>query len=759
MKSSALTASISIGSPVMLRLRSTSSAVASIMSTAWHELAHGSPGTIPGLDALRTLAVMLVFSDHAYVVFSTTTATSLPIGKFPLMYFGWTGVDLFFVLSGYLIGKQLWRELQASSSIRIGRFLVRRGLRIWPYYFIFLAFSMLFLSKGPPGSYWPDLIFLSNYHKGMISGGWSLSTEEQFYVFMPVLIIFISRFLPLRKQWIPLVILLLALPVICTGVLWAYGPHQHGADSLFFVTYAPFHTHADGLVAGVLISWLAVVHPSITKPVDFKSNIWLPSLLAVVGLALRSANPDAFAFSGLALVYGGTTLFLLRDRSLLTRIASLRVFHVLSRLSYAMYLNHFLVLAFLVPMLFSHRALLKTTAAGFLSGYALALVMSIVVATFTFIAIESPFLQLRDWLLRPRMDREPGASIPNRIVATGSVDTASNGLAPPIPGCLALAWFYHRRFESLTPPLGIPRFVLSTTKPKPLRELILSFRSVRLFLRQRPKTVLVQNPSLVSTLLVALLRPFFGYRIIMDAHGDAVIPYVHDWKLVRAITFALLRLCDLTIVTNAALAKKVASHGGTPFVLFDNLPQVPRVSRRDLGAGRHVMFVSTFAPDEPHAALFEAAQTEALRESTTFHVTGKPRPERLAQLPPKPENVRFTGYLVEHDYWQLMHSCDLVVDLTTMPDCLVCGAYEAIAAGKALILSDNLPSRELFGSAALYTDNSAASLTKLLIQGFSEQVSLEKAAQTQAQTLARPWNERAKRLSQMIQSGAYTAHY
>ena len=149
----------------------------------------------------------------------------------------------------------------------------------------------------------------------------------------------------------------------------------------------------------MLLSWCSIVRPKVTRPVQFKSNVWLPALLVVAGLVLRNMNSDLFAFSGLALSYGGTTLFFLRDQSWLTKISSLRVFHVLSRLSYAMYLNHFLVLAYLVPVVWSPAALPKPTTISFLVGYTLFLTLSIAIAAVTFIAIESPFLRIRDkWL-------------------------------------------------------------------------------------------------------------------------------------------------------------------------------------------------------------------------------------------------------------------------------------------------------------------------------------------------------------------------
>lgn len=371
----------------------------SSLASALHELLHGSPGTIPALDALRSLAILLVISDHAYIDFASFAKTELAIGRLPLMRFGWTGVDLFFVLSGYLIGRQLWRESQRTGGIQIGRFLLRRGLRIWPYYFAFCGFAIL-TSNHPVREYLPDLVFLSNYISGQIAGGWSLSTEEQFYVLVPVLILTMSRVLPLTKQWIVLSALLAALPVIRAIVLSVYGPHQHGSTELWFVTYAPFHTHADGLVAGVLLSWSSVVHPAATAARRFLVNVTIPVLIAAVGLTLRSLNPDVFAFTGLAALFGAATLFLLRDRSWLTRITGARAFHVISRLSYSMYLNHFLVLAYLGRLMWRPTAGVSPTVWGFLGWYALALTLSMLAAMASFAAIEWPFLQIRDRWLR-----------------------------------------------------------------------------------------------------------------------------------------------------------------------------------------------------------------------------------------------------------------------------------------------------------------------------------------------------------------------
>ena len=374
---------------------------ASILGHAINDLISPSSSTIPGLDALRTLAILLVFSNHAYGTFVDATHERLPLGKFPLFYFGWSGVDLFFVLSGYLIGGQLWRELASTSSIKVGRFLFRRGMRIWPYYFAFLAAMLALSEHGAWTGFWPDLVFLSNYFPGQISGGWSLSTEEQFYLLAPLGLLLARRAITINRLWVPLLGLLLLLPLLRAHALATHS-HVHRGDIAFmFVIYTPLHTHADGLIVGLIIAWISVVRPAMTKASRFADNVRVPVILAVTGLTLEWADKNIFDFTALALIYGGATLFALRDQSVLTALTRSRIFHIGSRLSYSMYLNHFVVLDYFMPWIFSVKSIFAPTTFGFLASYTAALSLSVAAAATKFIIIESPFLQLRDaWVQR-----------------------------------------------------------------------------------------------------------------------------------------------------------------------------------------------------------------------------------------------------------------------------------------------------------------------------------------------------------------------
>ncbi len=143
------------------------------------------------LDGLRGLAILLVLFFHYEFI----------VG------FGWVGVQLFFVLSGYLITSLLLKEKENPLSFYIKRFYWRRTLRIFPIYYLYIAFvAVVFLLKGIPEDF-PDLLpFLAtytfnfypligtySYHDLFFTHFWSLSVEEQFYLMWPVVIYFCNR--------------------------------------------------------------------------------------------------------------------------------------------------------------------------------------------------------------------------------------------------------------------------------------------------------------------------------------------------------------------------------------------------------------------------------------------------------------------------------------------------------------------------------------------------------------------------------------
>ena len=279
-------------------------------------------------------------------------------------------------------------------------------------------------------------------------------------------------------------------------------------------------------------------------------------------------------------------------------------------------------------------------------------------------------------------------------------------------GRLWISWESHTRSRVLATALNFELCEFTTLRRGAARYATLAFRTVRLLLKRRPGVLISQNPSLVLNALLATLRPFLRFVWIVDAHNEAVRPFVNRNRTVAAISRALLRIATLTIVSNDELAATVVRYGGRAYTLPDGLPLVPGVAPRNFGHGFHFLAIATFAPDEPIAAIFEAAKS--LPDWITIHFTGDPK-RSATPLPQPAANIRFLGYLPEPDYWAAILGCDAVIDISTMPDCLVCGAYEALSACKPMLLADNRASRSLFGSFSMFTSPTPADIKDALV--------------------------------------------
>ncbi|HNY46408.1 MAG TPA: acyltransferase [Casimicrobium sp.] len=152
-----------------------------------------------GLDTLRAAAILLVFMYH-YQVFVSGEDT---FGW--LSTIGWVGVDLFFVLSGYLIGNQIFAELRRTETLSLKRFYARRFLRTLPNFYVVLALYFLFpvaMGGKTPPPLWQFLTFTQNIQLQpgtAFSHAWSLCIEEQFYVFLPMTVLLVVGALPTRN--------------------------------------------------------------------------------------------------------------------------------------------------------------------------------------------------------------------------------------------------------------------------------------------------------------------------------------------------------------------------------------------------------------------------------------------------------------------------------------------------------------------------------------------------------------------------------
>jgi glycosyltransferase involved in cell wall biosynthesis len=235
--------------------------------------------------------------------------------------------------------------------------------------------------------------------------------------------------------------------------------------------------------------------------------------------------------------------------------------------------------------------------------------------------------------------------------------------------------------------------------------------------------------------------------LVVDAHNAVISPGDGDSRWLNALARFAQRRADLTLVSNDEIAKEVVRNGGMPFTLPDPLPTLLPVEAKLLGPGRSVLFICTFEYDEPYEEVFRAARL--LPKDVTIFVTGD---YSNASLGPAdmPENVRLTGFLPEADYVAMLKAVDVVMDLTRLDHCLVCGAYEAVVCQKPMVLSDNKASREYFRGGAIHTRNTAPEIAKGVMAALERQPALAAEIALLRGRLRDDWASRKKALETVI---------
>lgn len=206
---------------------------------------------LPSLDLLRFAAVLLVMGRHSYPMYYWDYGPLAFVSDFGKAY-GWLGVDLFFVLSGFLVSGLLFKELQRNGKIAIRRFYVRRGFKIYPaFYFLILASPLIVPAWK---NYLSEIFFYQNYIPNTADQSylpvwghtWSLAIEEHFYLLLPWVLIL---FLPKR---LPIIFAVTAVSCLAGRLLFAepgefiYLTHLR-LDSLFFGVLLSYYHHYGSL--------------------------------------------------------------------------------------------------------------------------------------------------------------------------------------------------------------------------------------------------------------------------------------------------------------------------------------------------------------------------------------------------------------------------------------------------------------------------------------------------------------------------------
>lgn len=275
-----------------------------------------------------------------------------------------------------------------------------------------------------------------------------------------------------------------------------------------------------------------------------------------------------------------------------------------------------------------------------------------------------------------------------------------------------ITWEIQRRSRSLSRALDAELYEFVSQRRGLIRYTYCIWHTVITLRRERPSVVFAQNPSIILALLVIMCRPLLSYVALIDAHNAGVFPFSGRNMLFNFLAHYVSRKSDLTIVSNHYLALVIENRGGKAFSLPDPIPDLPCTARKiSLMGTFSVLLICTWADDEPFIEVISAAN---FLSGTGIHIymTGKP-PNSIRNMK-IPGNITLTDFVREEQYVNLLRSVDLIADLTTREDCLVCGAYEAIAVKCPLLLSDTRANRKYFPQGVVYCKNNSRDIANAI---------------------------------------------
>jgi peptidoglycan/LPS O-acetylase OafA/YrhL len=346
---------------------------------------------------LRAVAILLVLGRHANVSALWTRI-------------GWCGVDLFFVLSGFLISGLLFEEYKRFGEIRLKTFWLRRGLKIYPAFYLCLlvelAAYLLIFSKLPgaksPRLFLIDATFLCSYFESLSGHTWSLAVEEHFYFVLPVFLLVLMKLRPKKKDpfaSIPIIFLLIAIVSLQLRM---------GAKRAYYGDYYsylfPTHLRMDGLFCGVMVGYLFHFKPQVLSRVARWPLLIAGAMLLapVYFFEIWDWNMYTWGLTCTFLGFACIITWAIHTPSQGGRLVALPV-DLLARIgfySYSIYLWHWLIFYYLRPWV-----RIKCITIGIPVHWSMAwetrqwpfcVAVSIIVGIAMAVLVEQPVLRLRD---------------------------------------------------------------------------------------------------------------------------------------------------------------------------------------------------------------------------------------------------------------------------------------------------------------------------------------------------------------------------
>lgn len=357
-----------------------------------------------GLDLIRSVAIILVLVCHGITIFynpelfpATTTVILEKISAITGLF----GVEVFFVLSGFLIGRIIIKDIVSSndwSSLKV--FYLRRWFRTLPLYYL-MVFGFLLVTGRT--HYWENLFFIQNFnedHLDKFPVSWSLSVEEWFYLFIPVLFLISGTFIKNAKK---------SFFIVCFFVISFELLARVGYSILSNPTFnhdirKQVYFRLDSIMVGVLLSGIYVYYRAIyDKIANSKMLFMVSSVLLMIGLAFMykindDVNNSFFAktlYFTLNSIFIAISLSFIESHKAINTIKNplfIKLIYIVSITSYASYLIH--VYVFRGIEQFTHNYI--TNGISLILIWLVAVILVTVISYFIYKYFEEPVLKFRD---------------------------------------------------------------------------------------------------------------------------------------------------------------------------------------------------------------------------------------------------------------------------------------------------------------------------------------------------------------------------
>ena len=416
-----------------------------------------SKDNVAPVDGFRALAILFVIGAHTLIFTQYFIANaSEQIEKYPIwirwLLQGDLGVDIFFVISGFLIGSILLQEYQKHQDIKLKRFFMRRFLRLMPVYWFALGLGVLASHGSPSRQFgaitfnsnveyvWANLLYVNNFldpSNQFLAHTWSLAVEEQFYIIFPFLLLAFFKYKLYKhplKTLAGIIGLYLAIRLVVsvyainsmmnqcgvafaqifelTSFNFAESKQNYCMFAIYVgVVYDNLYTRYIALFAGVLAAYFHIYKEAELK--KFFSQERKINFLALIALFLFCfafvesiilTNPELASlywviyqlFFSAAVTY--LLLFCLYGTGVFAyfsnRLLSARMLYPIARVSYAAYLFHVFVITAVYKSIASQTPDMTVTEM-LLKGAPVALLLTLFISTMTYLFIEKPFMNIR----------------------------------------------------------------------------------------------------------------------------------------------------------------------------------------------------------------------------------------------------------------------------------------------------------------------------------------------------------------------------